>query len=52
MHPMFVELFMESDADEQLIEEDRRRRARRVRRNRSVMTVRANTRDRERRPRR
>ena len=31
MHPMFVQLFIESDADDLLAEEDRRRRARRSR---------------------
>ncbi len=32
MHPMFVELFIETDADELAYEEDRRRSSRRVRR--------------------
>ena len=27
MHPMFVKLFMEADADDLLLEQDRRRRA-------------------------
>ncbi len=32
MHPMFVELFIETDADELAYEEDRRRSSRGVRR--------------------
>ena len=32
MHPMFVELFMETDADELTYEEDKRRRSRRAKR--------------------
>jgi len=47
MHPMFVKLFMENDADDQLPEQDRRRRARRSRRARSAMAVRP-ARDRQR----
>lgn len=40
MHPMFVQLFIETDADE-LEEDDARRRARRVRRARArVLTTR------------
>ena len=40
MHPMLVQLFIESDADDLLAEEDRRRRARRSRRARPAMVVR------------
>ena len=40
MHPMFVKLFIESDADDFPSEEDRRRRARRSRRARSAMVLR------------
>jgi hypothetical protein len=36
MHPMFVKLFIETDPDELLAEEDRRRRARPSRRARAV----------------
>jgi hypothetical protein len=48
MHPMFVKLFIETDADDLLPEEDRRRRARRSRRARTAMAVRAAARDRRR----
>jgi hypothetical protein len=48
MHPMFVKLFIETDADDMLPEQDRRRRARR---SRQVMTVRPTARDGQRRPR-
>ena len=52
MHPMFVKLFVETDADDLLAEqEDRRRRARRSRRTRSDMVVRVAAHDRDRRPR-
>ena len=53
MHPMFVRLFIETDADDLLIEDqDRKRRARAVRRGRSarVMTVAVANPDRPRRP--
>ena len=40
MHPMFVKLFMETDADDLLPEQDRWRRVRRSRRARTVMAVR------------
>ncbi len=41
MHPMFVELFLEPDADDLLGDEERKRRAaNRTRRNRSRLTVR------------
>jgi hypothetical protein len=48
MHPMFVELFMETDADDLLPEQDRRRRARPSQRARTVMAVRPAVRDRQR----
>jgi hypothetical protein len=48
MHPMFVKLFIETDADDLLSEEDRRRRVRRSRRARPAMAVRAAARDRRR----
>jgi len=42
MHPMFVMLFIETDADDLLTEErDRKRRASAARRGRSVRVVRA-----------
>jgi hypothetical protein len=40
MHPMFIELFLEPDADDLVAEEDRRRRMRRSRRARSVKVIR------------
>ena len=47
MHPMFVKLFIESDADDLLAEEEvKRRRARRFGRNRPAVAVRAAARDR------
>jgi hypothetical protein len=49
MHPMFVKLFIETDADDLLAEEqDRRRRARRSKRSRPAMVVAAAPRDRDR----
>ncbi|HEY5986418.1 MAG TPA: hypothetical protein VIV12_08590 [Streptosporangiaceae bacterium] len=51
MHPMFVKLFIEGDAEDLLAEEDKRHRARRSKRNRSVMVMRAaRARDRQPRP--
>ena len=47
MHPMFVKLFIETDADDLLAEEDRRRRARRSRRARPATAVRPAARDRQ-----
>ena len=41
MHPMFVELYLEADADELSADEQKRRRGRRAKRNRLVMTTRA-----------
>jgi hypothetical protein len=43
MHPMFKELFIQTDADDLLAEEDRRRRMSRARRARSAMMVRPAT---------
>ena len=40
MHPMFKELFIETDADDLLAEEDRRHRVHRSRRTRSALVVR------------
>ena len=40
MHPMFVKLFIETDADELSAQEDGRRRARRSRQARPAMVVR------------
>jgi len=40
MHPMFKELFIQTDADDLLAEQDRRRRASRARRARSAMVIR------------
>ncbi len=39
MHPMFIKLFIETDAEDLLYEEDRRRRARRSRRARPAMVA-------------
>jgi len=54
MHPMFVKLFLENDADDVLAEEEDRRRAanraRRVLGSRSRLAIRATARDRDRRP--
>ena len=47
MHPMFVTLFLETDDDDLLAEQEAKRRAA-LRRNRSAMTVRAAPRDRSR----
>jgi hypothetical protein len=46
MHPMFVKFLMETDADDLLLEQDRRRRAR-SRRARPAMAVRPAARDRQ-----
>ncbi len=52
MHPMFVKLFIETDADDLLAEEEaKRRRVRRSRRSRSVMVMRTAAGDRDRRQR-
>ena len=51
MHPMFVKLYLENDADEVLAEEENRRRvANRARRARSRQVTRVVARDRGRRP--
>ena len=39
MHALFIELFIETDADDLLAEEDRRRQVRRSRPARSAMVV-------------
>jgi hypothetical protein len=44
MHPMFIELFIEPEADDLVAEQDRRRRVRRSRRARSVMVIRPSNR--------
>lgn len=52
MHPMFVKLFIDTDTDDWLAEEeDKRRRVRRSKRTRSAMVIRTAPRDRDRRPR-
>jgi hypothetical protein len=51
MHPMFIELFIETDAGDLLAEEDRQRRARRSRRARSARIISPAARNRQRRPR-
>ena len=50
MHPMFVKLFLETDADDLLAEEDKRRAANRARRTRSRTATKLTARDRDRRP--
>jgi hypothetical protein len=51
MHPTFVKLFIETDADDLLAEEPtKRRRARQSRRSRSAIVVRAASRNRNLRP--
>jgi hypothetical protein len=50
MHPMFVKLFLEPDADDLLAEEDERRTLNRFRRTRSRVATRITVRDRDRRP--
>ena len=51
MHPMFVKLFIDADADDLLAEEEvRRRRAGRSRRDRAAVALRAAARDRHLRP--
>jgi hypothetical protein len=51
MHPMFKELFIQTDADDLLAEEDRRRRGRRFRRTRPALAVRPAAGNRQQRPR-
>jgi hypothetical protein len=51
MHPMFVELYLESSTDDVLAEEEvRRRAANRARRARARQATRVTVRDRDRRP--
>ena len=51
MHPMFVKLFLETDAEDLLAdEEENRRRAARARRTRSRMTLQVTARPQDRRP--
>ena len=51
MHPIFVKLFLENDADDVLAEEeDRRRAANRTRRVRSRRTITHTARDQDHRP--
>jgi hypothetical protein len=51
MHPMFVKLYLENDADDVLAEQENRRRvANRARRARSRQAIRVVARDRGRRP--
>ena len=53
MHPMFVRLFLETDADDPQGDElEMRRAASRARRNRSRMAIKVTARDRDRLPRR
>ena len=51
MHPMFKELFIDTDVDDLAVEDDRRRRARRSRRTRPAMITRPTAANRENRPR-
>jgi hypothetical protein len=51
MHPMFVQLFIETDPDDLPTEENGPRRARRTRRARPAMAVRPAARDRQHRSR-
>ena len=51
MHPMFKELFIDTDADDLAAEQGRRRRVHRSRRARSVMIIQPAARNRETRPR-
>ena len=51
MHPMFKELFIDTDAEDLPAEEDRRRRVRRSRRTRPVMAIRLAARNQQHQPR-
>jgi hypothetical protein len=51
MHPMFKELFIQTDADDLLAEEDRQRRPRRFQRARPALVVRPAAGNRQQRPR-
>ena len=50
MHPMFKELFIQTDADDLLTEKDRARRVSRTRRARSAMIIRPAARNGRRQP--
>jgi hypothetical protein len=50
MHPMFKELFLDTDADDLAAGDDRRRRRHRSRRARPAMTVRPSARPRQNQP--
>jgi hypothetical protein len=50
MHPTFVKLFLETDADDVLAEEDERRTTNRARRARSRTATKLTARDRDPRP--
>ena len=52
MHPMFVKLFLEPDADDLLADEEERRHAKLARQNRSRVAMRVTARPQDRRPRR
>jgi hypothetical protein len=51
MHPMFKELFIDTDADDLAAEQDRQRRVRRSRRARPAMIIRPGARNRQKQPR-
>jgi hypothetical protein len=51
MHPMFKELFIDTDADDLAAEQDRRHRAHRSRRARQAMIIRPAARNRQNPPR-
>ena len=51
MHPMFKELFIDTDAEDLPAEEDRRRRVRRSRRARPVVAIRPAARNQQHQPR-
>jgi hypothetical protein len=51
MHPMFKELFIETDTEDVRAKEDRRRRVRRSRRARPAMAIRAAARHQQQQPR-
>lgn len=51
MHPMFKQLFLQTDADDQLAEQDRRRRVSRARRARPAVIIRPAARNGQHQPR-
>ena len=51
MHPMFKQLFLQTDADDLLAEEDRRRRVSRARRAKSAAIIRPAARNGQHQPR-